>query len=120
MIGPKDDHPAAIMASDVRKIPMGTVTSVGLTRKQTDRSQIKFESCLQSNNATFESKFGCPASQANCKLLQIIHGFKNCTMATFYGLPKQGIIQILLHFMYQKTHVVFFVFHFVQLHIFNL
>ena len=87
----KDDHPAAIMASDVRKIPMGTVTSVGLTRKQTDRSQIKFESCLQSNNATFESKFGCPASQANCKLLQIIHGFKNCTMATFYGLPKQGM-----------------------------
>ena len=85
----KDDHPAAIMASDVRKIPMGTVNSIGLTRKQTDRSQIKFESCLQSNTS-FEAKFGCPASQANCKLLRVIHGFKNCTMATFYGLPKQS------------------------------
>ena len=92
----KDDHPAAIMASDVRKIPMGTVNSIGLTRKQTDRSQIKFESCLQSNTS-FEEKFGCPASQANCKLLRVIHGFKNCTMATFYGLPKQSKYSTIIH-----------------------
>ena len=31
------DHPAAMMATNFRKIPMGTVTTIGLDRQEFDR-----------------------------------------------------------------------------------
>ena len=60
--------------------------------------------------------FFLPSILANCKLTihsSEIRGLRStkCSSET---------LQNLLYFMYKKTHVVFFVFHFVQLYIFTL
>lgn len=69
---------------------IGTVTTVGLKKEEFDRSQINFEPCLTSKNDTFKSKYGCSSTQANCKMLKGLGGLQNCSVSTYFGLPKLG------------------------------
>ena len=90
----KKDHPAASMMANYRKMPTGTVTTIGLTKEVFDRSAITFEPCIGVNK-TFEDQFGYPATRQNCQMYYFMNFLKNCSINSYYGLPKSSKYRII-------------------------
>ena len=80
-----------------------------MTDTTTEEYDYGFDSCGDEEVVTEKSKGNFEVSQHSSEIKGL------CSMKC-----SSETLQNLLYFMYQKTHAVFFVFHFVQLYIFTL